>query len=151
MLKLPFDNEDFIALKNGGYTFRKVITQAALSDIIARQEVSSAAWKYFWCIPITTLQRNMMYRFLTQKISIRMLLSKTSPDRFPTTVCILCGDQETVYHFFFRCPQKFPFWDALIREFLWPGTSLDLVSDALASFNFSRIRSQTNCPLSVAM
>ncbi|KAI8334555.1 hypothetical protein BD560DRAFT_414440, partial [Blakeslea trispora] len=45
-----------------------------------------------------------------------------------------------IFHFFFRCPPKFLFWNHLIREFLWPDTTIDLIFSALSTLNFSNIR-----------
>jgi hypothetical protein len=36
----------------------------------------------------------------------------------PSSSCTFCADEEDAFHFFFRCPTKFVFWDALIRKFL---------------------------------
>ncbi|RCI00134.1 hypothetical protein CU098_007928 [Rhizopus stolonifer] len=57
----------------------------------------------------------------------------------PTPLCSFCQEVETVLHFFFRCPQKSIFWDIVIREFLWSGTSIDDISSVLQSLDFDKI------------
>jgi hypothetical protein len=65
--------------------------------------------------------------------------------------CIFCADEEDVFHFFFRCPTKFVFWDALIREFVWPNTTIEQLHQAFLSLDFRSIHPLDGCPFSVQL
>ncbi|KAI8046991.1 uncharacterized protein B0P05DRAFT_448215, partial [Gilbertella persicaria] len=113
--------------------------------------VSPSAWKLFWCMTFTSVQRNSIYRLLTGKVPTKSLLFNMALSTAPNPFCSFCQEVETVFHFFFRCPQKFIFWDIVIREFLWPGTSIDDISSALQSLDFNKINVNNSCPIEVEM
>ncbi|KAI8091475.1 uncharacterized protein B0P05DRAFT_583984 [Gilbertella persicaria] len=79
------------------------------------------------------------------------LLSHLLPTAHSSPSCCLCGDVEDIYHLFFRCPVKFIYWDHLIREYLWPGTTIDHIYEALNCLNFRKIQVLTSCPISSPM
>ncbi|KAI8380035.1 hypothetical protein BD560DRAFT_432277 [Blakeslea trispora] len=93
------------------------------------------------------VQRNAIYRFITGKMPTRLLLYRLALQTITSPLCIACNEEETTFQLFFRCPQKFIFWDSVIHEFLWSGTTVDLISSALQSLNFRPISVRISCPL----
>ena len=84
-------------------------------------------------------------------IPSRRLLAHILPRKYPSSSCTFCSDVEDIFHMFFRCPPTFVFWDHLIREYLWPGHTIDRIFEALSSLNFSSIRVLPSCPLSAPL
>ena len=94
--------------------------------------MNMGSFKRFWILALSTIQRNTVFRLVFQKIPTRLFLSR-SLDSPPS--CLICSDIEDIFLFFFRCLPKFLFWDHLIREFMWPDTTIDLIFST-----FSNIR-----------
>ena len=107
----------------------------------------SAAWGRFWALSFTYVQRNVIYRLLHKKVNTRFQLHVIDPVLHPATTCLCClHHTETINHFFFTCPSKFSFWTGLIKEFLWPGTSVTDLQTSILSLNFEKILVRPSCP-----
>jgi hypothetical protein len=124
--------------KSAAKTLRTAITVSSSENVLQNQ-IRSADWSRFWSLSLLFTQRNVIYRFIFDKIPTRLLLSSLVPNRFPSSDCCLCSAPESKFHFFFACPLKATFWDLLIREFLWPGTSIDQISTCLQRLNFASL------------
>ncbi|OAD08486.1 hypothetical protein MUCCIDRAFT_105451 [Mucor lusitanicus CBS 277.49] len=53
---------------------------------------------------------------------------------------------ESTAHFFFYCEVKQHFWDRLIQEYLWPGTSVALIQQSIQTLKFDRIPVRLDSP-----
>jgi hypothetical protein len=137
LLIKAFDPDD-LASRSPAKTFRTAIA-AHSSEIVLQNHIRSADWSRFWSLSLVFTQRNVLYRFIFDKIPTRLLLSSLVHNRFPTSDCCLCSAPETKYHFFFACPLKSTFWDLLIREFLWPGTTIDQICSCIQHLHFSSL------------
>jgi hypothetical protein len=131
-------------------SFRNLFIAESISTL-GRQIVTAANWKLFWQMSLTSIQRNTLFRLLHNKIPTRKLLFAMGLSVVPSSSCIFCADEEDVFHFFFRCPTKFVFWDALIREFLWPNTTIEQLHQGFLSLDFRSIHPLDGCPFSVQL
>ena len=150
-LLLSGDDPALCSPRTSCKTFRAQITQRSTVLSVHQQTLSKAAWSRFWRLTLTTVQRNVLYRLLHRLIPTRRILFHILPAKYPSSACEFCGDVEDIYHLFFRCPPKFIFWDHLIREYLWPGSTIDHIFAALSSLDFRSIRILPSCPLSATL
>lgn len=123
--------------KSAAQYFRASVKAHSYHHLQHIQTNSTASWSRFWRLSLICTQRNVIYRFIYDKIPTRLLLGRLFPNKFPSNACFLCSAPESIIHFFFRCPQKSTFWDLLIREFLWPSVTIDLISSCIKTLNFT--------------
>ncbi|KAI8380132.1 hypothetical protein BD560DRAFT_432384 [Blakeslea trispora] len=146
-LRLPISDPSFTSFSVARLHFKAAVSKAATQHFAAQSLGSASAWLAFWRLALTSVQRNATYRFIVGKIPTRLLLHRLALPSIADPLCVSCQEEETLYHFFFRCPQKFIYWDAVIREFLWPSTTIDIIAAAYKSLNFNSISTRPSCPL----
>jgi hypothetical protein len=128
------DTSDF---KSSAKSFLASIVAHSSPTVRQVQTVSVAAWSLFWRLSLLYTQRNVVLRYIYNKIPTRLLLSRALPDKFSSGNCLLCSAPESKARFFFDCSIKATFWDLLIREFLWPGINTELITSCVQNLNFT--------------
>lgn len=113
-------------------TFRKACTEAHTSNIATHN------WNFFWSLSLTLVNRNVIYRFITNTIPARRLLHYFKIAESP--LCPICDTVENAVHMLFLCPSKVSIWKAIIFEFLWPTVSVGDIIQACSSLDFDYIK-----------
>ncbi|KAI7887773.1 uncharacterized protein EV154DRAFT_391900, partial [Mucor mucedo] len=102
--------------------------------------ISVIIWLLFWAMTLTMVQRNVVYRFLTNDISNRNILHQIFPEKFDSSTCIICNDApKSTFHMLFFCPIKYSAWQAIILEFLWPTYTVQNNLTALQKLDFNLV------------
>lgn len=124
--------------------------------IPALSHISTIRWSSFWALALTAITRNVIYRFLLDKIPNRPRLHHLLPRSFPSSFCPICcvGIEDAKYHLF-TCPVKTNIWKAVIFEFLWPIIELEDIIYAISNLDFYNVRysyiSKVSAPLIIIL
>lgn len=113
-------------------TFRKACIEAHTSNI------AMSNWNFFWSLSLTLVNRNVIYRFLTNTIPAKRLLHYFKMAESP--LCPICNTVENAVHLLFLCPSKVSIWRDIIFEFLWPTVSVGDIIQACSSLDFEYIK-----------
>ena len=119
--------------------FRQMILTATERMLPRTQSIAASAWKAFWALFLNHTQRNVLYRLIHHKIPSQLKRSLYNNSAIDPQCTICLTVVESTDHFFFYCEVKQHFWDRLIQEYLWPGTSLQLVLQSIRTLQFDRI------------
>jgi hypothetical protein len=120
-------------------TFRMSVISSAVPPLALRN-ISAASWKLFWSLSLTTVQRNVIYRYILGCIPHRRFLHFIMPQVFESPMCPVClSTEDSPSHLLFHCPSKEKVWQGVIFEFLWPTTTIHDIKEALRSLDFSNI------------
>ncbi|CEP12669.1 hypothetical protein [Parasitella parasitica] len=135
-------------------TFRQACATALVPSHL--RAINGHAWKSFWSLALTMVQRNVLYRFISNSIPHKSLLHRVFTDLHPSPLCTICSiSTETSVHFLFHCPPKATVWRAIIFEFLWPTVSIQDIITAITSLDFHNIkycqRSEVSAPIIVIL
>lgn len=127
------------SVKGSAKTFRMTVLSSVVPPLALRN-ISAANWKFFWSLALTTIQRNVLYRFIVGCIPHRRFLHFIMPRVFDSSLCSVClSVPDSASHLLFHCPSKEKVWQGAIFEFLWPTTSITDVKEAFLSLDFSDI------------
>lgn len=112
------------------------VRNMSINHIFPSDEVGTVParkWQLFWSLDIPHSVRTVRFRILHGKISCRVILHRLAPTHFDSPSCPLCNDgEDSVDHFRFSCPEKWPIWRRIWREsFIMRDISVDAVRDAL--------------------
>ena len=103
--------------------------------------IDASHWFFFWSLSLTTLQRNVLYRYINASIPHQSLLHRLFPLIHLSPLCIVCSDTvDSIDHFLFHCAPKATVWQKVINEFLWPTVDIHDIQQALLSLDFYNIR-----------
>ena len=120
-------------------TFRLAVISSAVPPLALRK-ISAASWNFFWSLSLTTVQRNVIYRYILGCIPHRRFLHFIMPQVFESPLCPVClSTDDSPSHLLFQCPSKEKVWQGVIFEFLWPTTSIQDIKEALLSLDFSNV------------
>ncbi|CEP16720.1 hypothetical protein [Parasitella parasitica] len=135
----PFVNQ-LISTDGRSSVSAKSFRLAVLSSVTppsTLRNVSTAHWQMFWSLSLTTLQRNVVYRFIVGCIPHRGFLHHIMPNIFDSSCCPVCLlATHSASHLLFYCPSKEQVWQGVIFEFLCPTTSISDIKQALLSLDF---------------
>ncbi|KAI8636625.1 hypothetical protein BD408DRAFT_355313, partial [Parasitella parasitica] len=138
-LQLEFPNGATVLSKISTKTFRQACSDTFVPTCLS--SISSDFWTLFWALALTMLQRNVVYRFINNKIPHKSLLHRLFPGQHPSPLCAICSlTVDSPSHFLFYCPAKANIWQAVVFEFLWPTVSIHDIIQAIRSFDFYDIR-----------
>lgn len=145
-LQINAFDPDSLTCNSPAKLFRTTIKAHSTVHFHQSQAISTGSWSTFWRFSLLFTQRNVVYRFIHDKIPTRLLLYRLFPSQFPSGNCLLCSIPESKTHFFFDCPLKATFWNRLIREFLWPGTTISIISSCINRLTFTCLSILPACP-----
>ena len=98
---------------------------------------SQLNWKRFWRLKIQHRARTVWYRALCDRLPNRERLHRLIPDTHPSTSCSLCGHvSDSLSHFLFACPRKWPVWNAVWHAIFQQEPSHTAISDAIMNLTF---------------
>ena len=139
-LHIQHHDDDFAESKYRTRNFRKMVIQATTRRLPATQVTSTTFWNQFWALFLNHSQRNVLYRLVQRKIPTKLYRLQCNPAENDPLCCLCLTIVESTNHLFFYCREKRLFWDNLIQEYLWPGTSLGMIIQSLISLNFNAIK-----------
>ncbi|KAI8636569.1 hypothetical protein BD408DRAFT_323060, partial [Parasitella parasitica] len=103
--------------------------------------IPATAWSSFWCLSLTMIQRNVLYRFINNCIPHQSLLQRIFPTVHTSSLCAVCSSvEDSVDHFLFTCPSKASVWQGVISEFLWPKVTIADIRHSILNLDFYNIR-----------
>ncbi|KAL7308610.1 hypothetical protein PS15m_011795 [Mucor circinelloides] len=101
------DSQSLTNVKASAKTFRLSVFSSSVPPLLALRNISAAHWKFFWSLSLTTIQHNVIYRFILGCIPHRRYLHRILPLVFESPlrpVCLLVEDSPS--HLLFYCPSK---------------------------------------------
>ena len=126
-------------------SFRQMVLKATERTLPSLPNIAASSWNAFWALFLNHTHRNVLYRLLQDKIPTRLSRSRYNYTFEPH--CAICLTMvESTDHFFFYCEVKQHFWDRLIQEYLWPGTSVNIVKESILTLNFDHIYARLDSP-----
>jgi hypothetical protein len=139
-------NDDNFAYSQGRTRrFRHMVLEATERRLPTTHAIAASSWKAFWALFLHHTQRNVFYRLIHHKIPTRLHRSQCNSANDP--LCAICLTVvESTDHFFFYCEVKQHFWDRLIQEYLWPGTSVNTIKQSIHSLNFQHVHVRLESP-----
>lgn len=126
---------NLVTSSNGGFRAHYIEEHSWIPLHLAM--VSKENWINFWKLSLTFVTRNVVYRFINQKIPSRSMLTTILGDAILSNTCIICSDNtiESDSHLLFLCPPKLHIWQEIIFEFLWPTLSIQDVIDSISTLD----------------
>ncbi|KAI8968757.1 hypothetical protein BDB01DRAFT_704303, partial [Pilobolus umbonatus] len=80
--------------------------------------INTSKWKYFWRQLLHPSSSVVWYRALHQKLPVKQLLHKLSPNYFTSPYCHHCAEvEEDLIHFLIACPLKLAVWKNSLTTF----------------------------------
>ncbi|CEP09128.1 hypothetical protein [Parasitella parasitica] len=93
-------------LSGSAESFRLAVLSSVTPPSTLRN-VSTAHWQMFWSLSLTTIQQNVVYRFIVGCIPHRGFLHHILPNIFDSSCCPLCLlATDSASHLLFHCPSK---------------------------------------------
>lgn len=116
--------------------FRKTINQLNPPSRFL-SAIQKQFWLDFWSLALTTIQRNILFRFIHKRIPHKSLLQRLLPTKCTIPICSLCNVVvDSADHFIFTCSPKLAAWQGETREFLWPTVDTQDISNVFSTLNF---------------
>ncbi|OAC97549.1 hypothetical protein MUCCIDRAFT_168366 [Mucor lusitanicus CBS 277.49] len=144
-LHIQHNDENFAHPKGRTRSFRQMVLAASARVLPRPSSIAASSWNAFWALFLNYTQRNVLYRLVHRKIPTRSRRSQFNDDIDPH--CAICLTVvKSMTHFFFYCEVKQHFWDRLIQEYLWLGTSVALVQQSIQTLKFDRIPVRLDSP-----
>ncbi|CAO3616186.1 unnamed protein product [Mucor fragilis] len=70
-------------------------------------DIDTSGWFFFWSLSLTTVQRNVLYRYINGSIPHQSSLHRLFPLIHLSPMCIVCSDTvDSVEHLLFYCAPK---------------------------------------------
>jgi hypothetical protein len=85
-------------------------------------------WRLFWSLPLPAKAFTPWWRLLHDRIGHRARLFHWNPEVYPSPLCALCGEVESLSHLFVYCSWKAIFWREVIQLLSFPDTLRDIDS-----------------------
>ncbi|CEP19709.1 hypothetical protein [Parasitella parasitica] len=152
-LHIKSTDPPFLELHGRTKAFRQMVVDSTTRKLPKTEAISSSSWLQFWALFLNHSQRNVLYRFIYNKIPTKLLRHQFNASNDPR--CSICLTVvESTAHFFFYCEVKESFWERLILEYLWPGTTFWVIINALSTLNFHAIEvlpQKTSLPSSLVL
>ncbi|CAO3637673.1 unnamed protein product [Mucor fragilis] len=100
------DGQSIGSVQASTKTFRMSVISSAVPPLALRN-ISAASWKSFWSLSLTTVQRNVIYRYILGYIPHRRFLHFIMPQVSESPMCPVClSTEDSPSHLLFHCPSK---------------------------------------------